>query len=210
MTEDVDDPVSLNFQKVTFCNFTFDFSPSLINGYFARANGGDTGYNPQLSEIVKVLKPRTGLECCADVTVLDLGVGSAILGSGLASLRLKEMSSPSSALAAFLNKPSSLFCAAFLIEAAGLTSKAEFDGRKGCNNNWAMRDFFKYCWSESGVGNEETTRVLKDEIKHLNGVIQSSLARKSVLEARLRSLSGDDDPTVDPAANDSEAGTSKE
>ncbi|GJT40714.1 maturase [Tanacetum coccineum] len=45
---------------------------------------------------------------------------------------------PSSALAAFLNKPSSLLCAAFLIETAGLTPKAEFYGRERCNNNWAM------------------------------------------------------------------------
>nr|BDI13090.1 maturase [Begonia coptidifolia] len=52
---------------------------------------------------------------------------------------------PSSALAAFLNKPSSLLCAAFLIEATGLTPKAEFYGRERCNQNWAMRDPFKYC-----------------------------------------------------------------
>nr|ULT85652.1 maturase K [Pterodon pubescens]ULT85687.1 maturase K [Pterodon emarginatus] len=52
---------------------------------------------------------------------------------------------PSSALAAFLNKPSSLLCAAFFIEAAGLTPKAEFYGRECCNNNWAMRDLIKYC-----------------------------------------------------------------
>nr|YP_008802512.1 maturase-related protein [Asclepias syriaca]AGZ63046.1 maturase-related protein [Asclepias syriaca] len=52
---------------------------------------------------------------------------------------------PSSALATFLNKPSSLLCLAFLAEAAGLTPKAEFYGRERCNNNWAMRDFFKYC-----------------------------------------------------------------
>ena len=52
---------------------------------------------------------------------------------------------PSSALAAFLNKPSSLLCAAFLIEAAGLTPKAEFYGRERCNNNWAMKDLIKYC-----------------------------------------------------------------
>ena len=52
---------------------------------------------------------------------------------------------PSSALAAFLNKPSSLLCAAFLIEAAGLTPKAEFYGRERCYNNWAMRDLIKYC-----------------------------------------------------------------
>ncbi|KAJ9130386.1 hypothetical protein P3X46_034667 [Hevea brasiliensis] len=52
---------------------------------------------------------------------------------------------PSSALAAFLNKPSSLLCAAFLMESAGLTPKAEFYGRERCNNNWAMRDLIKYC-----------------------------------------------------------------
>ncbi|GAB2303605.1 hypothetical protein Dimus_037592 [Dionaea muscipula] len=52
---------------------------------------------------------------------------------------------PSSALAAFLNKPSTLLCAAFLIEAAGLTPKAEFYGRERCNNNWAMSDLLKYC-----------------------------------------------------------------
>uniref|UniRef100_A0A0D3D455 Maturase R n=1 Tax=Brassica oleracea var. oleracea TaxID=109376 RepID=A0A0D3D455_BRAOL len=52
---------------------------------------------------------------------------------------------PSSALAVFLNKPSSLLCAAFLIEATGLTPKAEFYGGERCNNNWAMRDLLKYC-----------------------------------------------------------------
>ena len=52
---------------------------------------------------------------------------------------------PSSALAAFLNKPSSLLCAAFLIEAAGLTPKAEFYSGERCNN-LAMRDLIKkYC-----------------------------------------------------------------
>uniref|UniRef100_A0A1D1ZAA9 Group II intron-encoded protein ltrA n=1 Tax=Anthurium amnicola TaxID=1678845 RepID=A0A1D1ZAA9_9ARAE len=52
---------------------------------------------------------------------------------------------PSSALAAFLNKPSSLLCAAFLCEAAGLTPKAEFYGRERFNQNLAMRDLFKSC-----------------------------------------------------------------
>ncbi|CAN0930460.1 Group II intron-encoded protein LtrA [Linum grandiflorum] len=52
---------------------------------------------------------------------------------------------PSLALAAFLNKPSSLLCAAFSIESAGLTPKAEFYGGERCNNNWAMRDLIKYC-----------------------------------------------------------------
>nr|YP_009493659.1 MatR [Codonopsis lanceolata]AWN57604.1 MatR [Codonopsis lanceolata] len=48
----------------------------------------------------------------------------------------------SSALTAFLNKPSSLLCAAF---PAGLSYKASFYGRERCNKNWPMRDFFKYC-----------------------------------------------------------------
>ncbi|CAN6462373.1 unnamed protein product [Victoria cruziana] len=43
-------------------------------------------------------------------------------------------------------QPSSLLCATFLIEAAGLTPKAEFYGRERCNNNnGAMRDLIKYC-----------------------------------------------------------------
>nr|YP_010542189.1 maturase-related protein [Pulsatilla chinensis]YP_010542204.1 maturase-related protein [Pulsatilla cernua]YP_010690178.1 maturase-related protein [Pulsatilla dahurica]YP_010690201.1 maturase-related protein [Pulsatilla dahurica]UYG19735.1 maturase-related protein [Pulsatilla chinensis var. kissii]WAL04635.1 maturase [Anemone patens]UYG19651.1 maturase-related protein [Pulsatilla chinensis]UYG19685.1 maturase-related protein [Pulsatilla cernua]WAL04667.1 maturase [Anemone patens] len=58
---------------------------------------------------------------------------------------------PSSALAAFLNKPSSLLCAAFLIEAAGLTPKVEFYGRERCNQNWAMRDLLKYCNKRRGL-----------------------------------------------------------
>ncbi|WOK94123.1 maturase [Canna indica] len=52
---------------------------------------------------------------------------------------------PSTTLAAFLNKPSSLLCAAFLIEAARLTPKAEFYGREGFNKNLAMRNLIKYC-----------------------------------------------------------------
>nr|YP_010883797.1 maturase-related protein [Pandanus odorifer]WIW39642.1 maturase-related protein [Pandanus odorifer] len=52
---------------------------------------------------------------------------------------------PSAALAAFLNKPSSLLCAAFLIEAAGLTPKAEFYGGESFNKNLAMRDLIKSC-----------------------------------------------------------------
>lgn len=53
--------------------------------------------------------------------------------------------SPSLALAAFLNKPSSLLCAAFLIESAGFTPKAEFYGRERFNKNWAMRDLINFC-----------------------------------------------------------------
>lgn len=49
----------------------------------------------------------------------------------------------SPALTAFLNKPSSLLCAAFLIEAAGLSPQAEFYGRERCNKNWAMRDLIQ-------------------------------------------------------------------
>ncbi|GAA0142646.1 hypothetical protein LIER_03493 [Lithospermum erythrorhizon] len=44
MTEDIDDPTSPNIQKATFGNFTFDFSPSLVNSFYGRTNSGETGY----------------------------------------------------------------------------------------------------------------------------------------------------------------------
>ncbi|GAA0159738.1 hypothetical protein LIER_16446 [Lithospermum erythrorhizon] len=62
----------------------------------------------------------------------------------------------------------------------------------------------------SGSGNEGTAKILKDEIRHLEGVIQFSLARKSVLEMMLRSLAGEVDPEVDPDAADSEAEVSQD
>ncbi|PHT46877.1 hypothetical protein CQW23_16035 [Capsicum baccatum] len=52
---------------------------------------------------------------------------------------------PSSALATFLNKPSSLLCTVFFIEVVGFPWNSKFNGRECCNNNWAMRDIFKYC-----------------------------------------------------------------
>ncbi|GAA0146178.1 hypothetical protein LIER_36269 [Lithospermum erythrorhizon] len=39
ITEDINDHASANYHKETFRNFTFDFSPRIINEYFARANG---------------------------------------------------------------------------------------------------------------------------------------------------------------------------
>lgn len=76
---------------------------------------------------------------------------------------------PSSALAALFNKPSSLLCAAFLIEAAGLTPKVKFYGRERCNNNWAMRDLLKYCNKRRGLLIElggEAILVIRSE-RHL-------------------------------------------
>ncbi|GAA0186811.1 hypothetical protein LIER_34099 [Lithospermum erythrorhizon] len=49
------------------------------------------------------------------------------------------------------------------------------------------------CSGASRSGNHETARILRDE----DGVIQASLARNLVLEARLRSLNGEADPDVD-------------
>ncbi|GAA0144911.1 hypothetical protein LIER_42830 [Lithospermum erythrorhizon] len=54
-----------------------------------------------------------------------------------------------------------------------------------------------------GSNTNGTAQLLRDKIHYLEGVIQSSLAKKSVLEARLRSLSGEDDPKVDPSIGDS-------
>ncbi|GAA0160835.1 hypothetical protein LIER_17297 [Lithospermum erythrorhizon] len=49
----------------------------------------------------------------------------------------------------------------------------------------------------SGNRPDGTVQLLRDEIGYLDGVIQSSLARKSVLEAGLRSLNGEADPDED-------------
>lgn len=45
----------------------------------------------------------------------------------------------------FFNKFLSFFCVVFFIEVVGFIWKFEFYGRECCNNNWVMRDFFKYC-----------------------------------------------------------------
>ncbi|GAA0156392.1 hypothetical protein LIER_13903 [Lithospermum erythrorhizon] len=50
----------------------------------------------------------------------------------------------------------------------------------------------------SGSGTDETTKILRADIKHLEVVIQSSLDKKYVLEAGLMSLSGEDDVEDEP------------
>ncbi|GAA0142954.1 hypothetical protein LIER_03744 [Lithospermum erythrorhizon] len=57
----------------------------------------------------------------------------------------------------------------------------------------------------SGSNTDRTAQLLMDEIRYLDGVIQSSLARKSVLETRLRSLSGEDDPYANTTGGNSGA-----
>lgn len=52
---------------------------------------------------------------------------------------------PSSALSAFLNKPSSLLCAAFLMESSAFSPKEKLYGRERCNQNFPMTDLIKYC-----------------------------------------------------------------
>ncbi|KAL5754406.1 hypothetical protein ACOSP7_022626 [Xanthoceras sorbifolium] len=86
---------------------------------------------------------------------------------------------PSSSLAAFLNKPLSLLCVAFLIEAAGLTPKAEFYGRERCNNNWAMRDLIKICYAryanDSLLGIVGAVELLIEIQKRIAHFLQSGL-----------------------------------
>ncbi|KAG9131559.1 hypothetical protein Leryth_027272 [Lithospermum erythrorhizon] len=53
--------------------------------------------------------------------------------------RKRPLVSPSSAI------PPSYEALEPLCAASSLKTAGEFDGREGCNNNWAMRDFFKYC-----------------------------------------------------------------
>ncbi|GAA0144955.1 hypothetical protein LIER_36041 [Lithospermum erythrorhizon] len=54
----------------------------------------------------------------------------------------------------------------------------------------------------SGSNTDGIAQLLRDEIRYLDGVIQSNVARKSVLEARLRSLNGENDPEDEPVVGD--------
>ncbi|GAA0163831.1 hypothetical protein LIER_19605 [Lithospermum erythrorhizon] len=182
MIENIDDPVSPNFQKETFQNFTFDFSPCLINGCFARANGGETGYNLQLFEIFKVLTggavntwPVKG-----QIPSSRLSVKYAILHKVAVVnwVPTTPTTSVSKTMARVLYMETHV---------ADMPLRAVETG------------------GGSRAGNDETVQFIRNEIKHLEGMIRTSLARKSVLEARLMSLAREDDPVVDLVASDSEA-----
>ncbi|GAA0163971.1 hypothetical protein LIER_19714 [Lithospermum erythrorhizon] len=58
MIDDINEPESIHFQKVTLRNCTIDFSPSLINAYYGQANKGKTGAKLKLSEIAKVIEAQ--------------------------------------------------------------------------------------------------------------------------------------------------------
>ncbi|GAA0172005.1 hypothetical protein LIER_25915 [Lithospermum erythrorhizon] len=134
MAEDIDDPVSPNFQKVTFCNFTFDFSPSIINRYFGRENGEETGYNLQLSEIVKVL---TG-------GVVDTWSDKGQIASS--KMSVKYVILHKIGVANWV--PSTHTASVFETLARAVDTGGAF-----------------------GSGNVETSRILRYEIMHLDGVI---------------------------------------
>ncbi|GAA0141274.1 hypothetical protein LIER_02454 [Lithospermum erythrorhizon] len=151
MAEDIDNPASPNFQKLTFRNFTFDFSPSLVNAFYERENGGQIGYNLQLLEIVKVLTEDVEGPSPGFITISP----KLIQETHVANIPLVTVD----------------------------TSGA------------------------SGSGTDKTIKILRDELRHLDGVIQSSLARKYVLEARLRSLSGEDDAQDEAIVGDGGAET---
>ncbi|GAA0169307.1 hypothetical protein LIER_23825 [Lithospermum erythrorhizon] len=144
MTEDIDDPVSPNFQKVTLRNFTFDFCPKSYKWKLCTSQWGQTG----ILEAQKV----------------DI-------------LTAKDVKGPA---------PRFITISPKLMQGTHATHipLRAVETRSG-----------------SGTGNEETARFLRDEVKHLDCMIQSSLARKLELEARLKSLTGKDDP----AASESEA-----
>ncbi|GAA0142391.1 hypothetical protein LIER_03299 [Lithospermum erythrorhizon] len=92
-------------------------------------------------------------------------------------------------------------------KAAKRARKAERRGRKAAKANASQKNEVEEVMPEEVIPRvgqpsvddewshtDGTVQLLRDEIRYLNGVIQSSMARKSVLEARLRSLTGDDDP----------------
>ncbi|GAA0144786.1 hypothetical protein LIER_42827 [Lithospermum erythrorhizon] len=164
MTYDIDEHENVYFQKATLRNYTIDFSPSLMNAYYGRANGGKTGAKLKLSQIAKVL---TG----AQQHDILIAADEEAQFSGFITISPKLLQGT---------------------HVANIPLRAIETG------------------SRSGAGNEETARFLRDEIKYLDGVIQSSLAQKSVLDAHLRSMTGEDDPAVAPDASDSEAEASQE
>ncbi|GAA0144692.1 hypothetical protein LIER_35985 [Lithospermum erythrorhizon] len=59
----------------------------------------------------------------------------------------------------------------------------------------------------SSSDNEGTAPILKHKIKYLESVIQTSLARKYILEARLINLAGEVDPEMDPDVDPDVAGS---
>ncbi|GAA0155644.1 hypothetical protein LIER_13330 [Lithospermum erythrorhizon] len=248
MTKDIDDPASINFQKVTFCNFTFDFSPSLVNAFYGRANGGETSYNLQLSEIVKVLTGgvvdtwpdkglpssklsvkyavmhKVGVENWVPIThtiivsetlamvlymigtraLFNLGqfIFDQVVQHAQSHAILKPIAYPSM-LCSILESHKEDILTAEDVEglAPGFItiSPKLMQGTQVADIPLVTVD----TGGASGSGTDETAKILRDEIRYLDGVIQSSLARKSVLDERLRSLSGEDDTKDGPAVGES-------
>ncbi|GAA0181473.1 hypothetical protein LIER_30248 [Lithospermum erythrorhizon] len=208
---------------VTFRNFTFDFSPYIINGYFGRAKGGEMGYNLKLTKIFKVLtggaidiwldKGLPSSKLSAKVLYM-IGTG-ALFNSGQFIFVQTVQHGQSHAMLKPIAYPSML-CSILQDRKEDILTAADEEGpfpglitispklmqdTHVADIPLALID----AGGASGSSTDGTTQLLRDEILHLDGPIQTSLARKSVLEARLRSLTGDVDPAVDPSVADSGA-----
>ncbi|GAA0171192.1 hypothetical protein LIER_25285 [Lithospermum erythrorhizon] len=151
MAADIDDLESPNFQKITLRNYTFDFSPSIINGYFGRANDGVVNWVP---------------------TMYTTSVS-------------KTMAKP-------IAYPT-MMCSIMESEQPDILMPVDIEAQPVETGG------------SSGIGQDEIVWIIRDEIRHLERVIQTSLSRKSVLETWLSSLAGQ----VDPAVDDSKADASQ-
>ncbi|GAA0151212.1 hypothetical protein LIER_09982 [Lithospermum erythrorhizon] len=177
MTEDIDDPESPNFQKVILRNYTIEFSPSIINAYFGRANGGKTGSKLKLYEIAKVL---TG---GAVYTWLDKGqIPSSRLS--VKYVVLPKVGVVNWVPTTYTTSVSETMAMVLYIIGTGASfnlGQFIFDQTVQHAQSHTILKPIAYpieTRSGSGADNDETVYFLRDEIKDLEGVIQTSLARK--------------------------------
>ncbi|GAA0159514.1 hypothetical protein LIER_16268 [Lithospermum erythrorhizon] len=138
---------------VTLQNYTINFSPSLINVYYGRANGGKIGAKLKFSEIANVLTGGT----------VDTWLDKGQIPSSKWSVNIIEAQQPD-ILTTADEEANFLGFITINPKLLQITHVADISLR------------VIEIGSGSGAGNEESTRFLRDEIKHLDGMIQSRLA----------------------------------
>ncbi|GAA0185556.1 oxidoreductase [Lithospermum erythrorhizon] len=243
MTEDIDDPVSPNFQKITLRNFTFDFLPKKASTPFLWA----FEEREKLLEFYERVSGarmhasfiRPGgvaqdlpLGLCRDIDSFTQQFASRIdeleemsTGNRIWKQRLVDIGTVTA------QQAKDWGFSGVMLRGSGvcwdLRRAAPYDvhdqldpdvpvGTRGdrydryCIRIEEMRQSVRIivqCLNQMPSG---MIKAAQDEIRHLEGVIQTTLARKSVLEARLRSLTREVGPEVDPAVGDCKAEASQD
>ncbi|GAA0167688.1 hypothetical protein LIER_22563 [Lithospermum erythrorhizon] len=165
LPRDVDDPESNNYHKVTLRNFVFNFSPDLINKAYGRTNEGNTGDSFLLSDIVSTLTAGS---------VTNWPPKSPLASSKL-SVNLLRAQHP--VVLAETNEET-------IIPKSFTISHKLKSGTHVADIPIQDVGTYKVITAEQTAA----VKILQDEIAYLDGVIQSSLARKSILEAKFKTL----------------------